>query len=195
MIINKIKKDFPQHEIVRITDSITDPSIIEQEIQAQDLFGNNRVIFLSDILEEFQSSVITGLQHIPTTTVIFWAEDSFPVALIKKIPPHTIWEESEKKIEKINSFTIANELPFADPKKLWITYQKLLANNIEPEPIFGMLWWKLKDVAKQKKTLSPEFKKTMHRFLEMYIISRQSNGDLETGLEQLLLSLNKKDLA
>jgi hypothetical protein len=193
-IKEKIKKDFPGSDIVFLDDTIKDSSYIIQEIQSLSLFGNGRVIILSNIPEYFWNTIISTLSVIPTTTHIFWQEDFFPVAILRKIPDHNIWEKAPEKTKTIDPFIIANSLPSGDGKMLWKNYQLLIDQGNEPEAIFGILWWKLKDISKKQSSISKNFQKTFHRFLETYANGRNGTLDLGIGLEQLLLSLNKKDL-
>lgn len=194
-IIETISKKFPNHELVRFNGFSGDVTEIKMAIESQSLFGGSRIVFLSDIDRELWSEIIKTFYYIPETTEIFWLEDSFPVALIKGIPEHNIVESKEKKaVEKSKPFEIANELPNIKRERLWATYQKLLNDGHEPELLFGILWWKLKDIAKKKTVITPTFKKTLQSFLLTYSKARGSNGDLETGLEELLLQLSSKDL-
>ncbi len=194
-IIETISKKFPNHELVRFNGFSGDVTEIKMAIESQSLFGGSRIVFLSDIDRELWSEIIKTFHYIPETTEIFWLEDSFPVALVKGIPEHKIIESKEKKItEKSNPFQIANQLASPKQTQLWSTYQQLLNEGHEPELLFGILWWKLKDIAKKKTVITPTFKKTLQSFLLTYSKARGSNGDLETGLEELLLQLSSKDL-
>jgi DNA polymerase III delta subunit len=192
-ITEKIKKDFPNADIVYFDDTVIDFSVIQQEIETSSLFGNDRVIVLIDINKDFLSSLIKALATLPENTHVFWKEDSFLVATLKKLPPYELWEGKEIKSVKENPFTIANKLG-SNPLDLWTTYQILLEQGNDPEALFGILWWKLKDIAKKQKDISPNLKNTFHRFLSTYSSARESGGELSTGLEKLLLSLTKKDL-
>lgn len=194
-ILEIILKKFPNHELIRFNGFSGDPTEIALEIESQSLFGGSRIIFLSDIDREIWGDVIKALHHIPESTEVFWLEDSFPIALIKGIPKHLVIESKEKKIvEKSKPFQIANQLPFAKKDQLWATYQQLLNDGHEPEAVFGILWWKLKDIAKKKTVISSTYKQTLHRFLSMYSEARSGETDMETGLEGLLLQLSPKDL-
>jgi hypothetical protein len=139
--------------------------------------------------------VIDALHHVPTTTIVFWLEEAFPVAYLKKIPDHVMIEgEKEKEIAAINPFNIANLIGTGDGAALWVMYQQLLQDGHEPEALFGIIWWKLKDIAKKKQSISPAFKKTLHTFMNTYSKARFSGGDLESGLEKLLLETTKEQL-
>ncbi len=194
-ILETILKKFPNHELVRFNGFSGDVTEIALEIESQSLFGGSRIIFLSDIDREIWNDIIKTLHHIPESTEVFWLEDSFPVALIKGMPKHLTIESKEKKVvEKLNPFQIANQLPFTKKDQLWATYQQLLNDGHEPEAVFGILWWKLKDIAKKKTTISSTYKQTLHSFLSMYSDARSGTTDMETGLEELLLQLSPKDL-
>lgn len=193
-ISEKIKKDFPESDVVYLDDTIKDVSLIIQELQAVSLFENERVIVLSDIPRDFWDEIVVALASIPVTTQIFWREDSFLAAMLKKMPEHQVWESSTKKELGVNPFMLANSLATGDGKKIWMDYQILLDQGIPPEELFGILWWKLKDIAKKQSNISPSLQKTFHRFLSTYSSARESGGDLTLELEQLLLSLTKKDL-
>ncbi len=191
-----IRTKYPDHEIVYIEDTIDDSSRIVGEISAVDLFGRPRAIFINNAPRDDWDSVIDALEYIPSTTTVFWSEDSFPVAYTKKIPKHTVVEGQKKtpSENKSNPFQIANQLSSPITKDIWKTYRILIDEGNAPEALFGIVWWKLKDIAKRNKKLSLEFKKTLHTFLNTYSTARETGGDLETGLEQVLLTLTKKDL-
>jgi hypothetical protein len=194
-ILETISKKFSDHELVRFNGFSGDVTEITIEIESQSLFGGSRIVFLSDIDREIWSDVIKALHHVPETTEVFWLEDSFPVALTKGIPEHKVVESKEKKVvEKSNPFQIANQLAFAKPGQLWATYQQLLNDGHEPEAVFGIIWWKLKDVARKKTIITSTFKQTLNNFLSMYSRARSGGTDMETGLEELLLQLSPKDL-
>lgn len=194
-ILETISKKFPNHELVRFNGFSGDITEISLELESQSLFGGSRIIFLSDIDRDIWSDMIKTLHHVPESTEVFWLEDSFPVALTKGMPEHNAVESKEKRaIEKSNPFQIANQLAFAKKDQLWATYQQLLAEGHEPEAIFGILWWKLKDIARKKAIITPNFKKTLNMFLSTYSKARSGGTEMETGLEELLLPLSPKDL-
>lgn len=190
-----ISRDFNNHEIVRITDQIIDESIIKHSLESENLFLTPRLIFISAIHRDFWDTIIESLSYLPVTTTVIWLEDSFPVIYLKKIPKHTISEHKEKKAAvKVNPFSIANTLATGNGSALWVVYQDLINQGFAPEELFGIIWWKLKDIAKKKTTISDSFKKTLYTFMSTYATARETAGDLETGLEKILLSTTKKDL-
>lgn len=194
-IFEIVSKKFPDHELVKFNGYFDDVTEITLALESQNIFGQPQLVFLSDIDRELWGPIIKAFTYIPPTTEVFWLEESFPVALIKGIPEHKVIESKEKKvIEKSNPFQIANQLPAAKNDQLWATYQQLLNDDHEPEAVFGILWWKLKDIAKKKSNITPSFKKTLRSFLATYSKARGTGGDLETGLEELLLQLSPKDL-
>lgn len=195
IIFATIAKQYANHELVRFHDSSGDGSEIALAIEGQSLFGGSRLIFLSSLDREIWPVVIASLHHVPDTTTIFWLEDSFPVAFTKQIPEHTIIEgDKEKELITLNPFQLANMLSTGNGAALWATYQQLLQEGHEPEALFGIIWWKLKDMAKKKGLLSPVFKKTLYTFMKTYSAARSEYGDLESGLEQVLLEMNKEKL-
>ncbi len=198
-VLETIAKKYPGYEVVRFGDTAIDVTEITQTLITDDLFGNSQLVFLSDINRDFWSDIISALKNISETKIVFWAEESFPVALTKGMPKHSTIDAKEKKHssageQKINPFQIANQLPIGNGTTLWTTYQELLLQNQAPEAIFGILWWKLKDIAKGKKMITPAFKTTLKKFMSAYSSARETGGELETGIEKLLLSLSKKDL-
>jgi hypothetical protein len=194
-ILSIIQSEFPNRDMVRFSGFEGDATEITHALTAQNLFGNDQLIFLSDIDRELWNDIINTLPSISEPTVVIWLEDSFPVAFLKSMPKHQLQEYTEKKTsEKSNPFAIANQLSSGSSSGLWMTYQELLAEGQAPEAIFGILWWKLKDIAKKKPTITPEFKKTLKTFLTTYSQARETGGELETGLEEVLLKLSRKDL-
>lgn len=194
-ILEIITKKYPNHEMVRFNGFNGDVTEITKELVTGNLFGTDRLIFLSDINRDFWPEIISALKTLSENTIVFWSEESFPIALIKGMPKHEIVEEKEKKIvEKSNPFQIANQLQYGDSVKTWSTYRSLINEGHAPEALFGILWWKLKDITKKKNVISDPFKKTLRKFMETYSQARESGGDLETGLEKLILETTKKDL-
>jgi hypothetical protein len=194
-ILEIIARDFPTHDIVRIDDTVSDDSYVTHALQSDNLFGNERVVFISFLPRDFWDQTITAIAQTEPGTHIIWLEDLFPVSFLKKMPHHTIIEQAEKKLAaKSNPFGIANALATGDGVMVWKQYQELLHQGFAPEELFGILWWKLKDLAKKKSGITPEFKKTLHRFMETYGSARESGGDLGTGLEKLLLGITKSDI-
>lgn len=194
-ILEIIARDFPTHELVRIDDRIADDSQIAHVLQSDNLFGNDQVIFISFLPRDFWDQTIAALAYIAPTTEIIWLEDLFPVSFLKKMPPYTVIEQTEKKsITKSNPFALANALATGDGVSIWKQYQELLHQDFAAEELFGILWWKLKDLAKKKSVISPEFKTTLHRFMKTYGSARESGGDLETGLEKVLMSITKSNI-
>lgn len=194
-VLSIISSQYPKHELVRFSDDYADPTEIIHALNSGNLFGTDQIIFLSDINRDFWNTIIDSFRYKPESTIVFWLEDSFPVAFLKNMPTYEMKEYQEKKsVEKSNPFAIANQLSSGSSSGLWTTYRSLLSENQAPEAIFGILWWKLKDLAKKKQTINPEFKKTLKNFLSTYSSARETGGELETGLEELLLKLTKKDL-
>lgn len=193
LVNKKIEQDFPDHDIVRLYDIQQESSRIQHELTSENIFQIPKVIILARIHKDFWDVIIESFQFLPDTTKVFWIEETFPVATVRKISNNIIWEEKVVKQEKQNPFVIANTLATADAKNLWTTYHELLAEGNDPEGIFGILWWKLKDMTKKKKVISEDLKNTFHEFMKVYAESREQ-GNLEMNLEQLLLSITKKDL-
>lgn len=200
-IFETIKNKYPNHEMVRFNGFDGDVTELTQELVTDSLFGTERLVFLSDIDRELWPDIINALKTVSENTIVFWAEDSFPVALTKGMPKHETVDSPAGDKEKISSaasksnpFQIANQLPFGDGVKTWSVYRSLIDEGQAPEALFGILWWKLKDIAKKKSVITEPFKQTLHKFMQTYSHARETGGDLETGLEKLLLQISKKDL-
>lgn len=194
-ILSIIKSEYPHHDMIRFNRFDGDTTEITHALTAQNLFGNDQLIFLSDIDRDLWNRIIDTLSSISESTTVVWSEDSFPVVFLKSMPNHQLQEYTEKKVfEKLNPFAITNQLSSGSSSGLWTTYQELLAENQAPEALFGILWWKLKDIAKKKPAITPEFKRTLKTFLTTYSQARETGGELETGLEEILLKLSRKDL-
>jgi DNA polymerase III delta subunit len=196
-ILETIAKKYADYDIVRFSGFSGDVTEIIHALSAEDLFGNKKLVFLSEIDRELWKDIIAALASISDDTIVLWLEDSFPVALTKGMPRHETVEEKKAPSGggvSSNPFQIANELSTSNAKQLWATYQELVQEGNAPEAIFGIIWWKLKDIAKRKKALSDQFKKTLKQFLNAYSNARTTGGELETGLERELLQLSKEQL-
>jgi hypothetical protein len=116
------------------------------------------------------------------------------MAYLKKVPKHTVSEYKDKKtITKANPFSIANTLATGNGSAIWVVYQGLINQGFAPEELFGIIWWKLKDIAKKKTTISDSFKKTLHTFMSTYADARATAGDLGTGLEKTLEEAKRRN--
>ncbi len=195
-IVARINKKYPNHEIIRFNGFSGDATEITHTMLSNDLFANEKLVFLSDIDRELWDQVIEALKHISGSMVVFWAEDSFPVAYIKAIPSHEMVESKEKKntAESLNPFQLANQISTGNSVNLWATYQNLIIAGHSAESLFGIMWWKLKDLARKRTTVSFSYKKTLFNFMNAHSLARKTGGELETGIEKLLLSLKPTDL-
>ncbi len=79
-ILHKIATTFPNHTLVRFHDYHDDPSVIIHAILGQSLFGESRIIFLSELDRALWDDIIGALSQIGDDTEVYWLEDSFPAA-------------------------------------------------------------------------------------------------------------------
>jgi DNA polymerase III delta subunit len=65
-------------------------------------------------------------------------------------------ERTAEKIERFNSFALAEALATKDKRRLWVLLQEARLNGSRDEEIIGMLWWQLKALRLAKNTTSAE---------------------------------------
>ncbi len=144
-----------------------------------------------------------------------------PKAPVKKlIEKHAekVWETAETKTtakQPFNVFAMTDALGERNRAKLWVLYQKALADNGVIEEIHGLLFWQVKTMlgAAQSKTAEeaglkpfvwgkaqgflrnytlPELKKISSEMVNVYHGARLDSLSLEDSLEVFILSLSRK---
>lgn len=125
----------------------------------------------------------------------------------QKIQKHNIPAEKEKR-----DFRMTDALGNRDKKSLWVLYQQALRTGKEPEELHGLLFWQVKNMllalnsknaedagmkpypyTKAKQSLKNYSKEDLHKLL-LALVSEYHNvrlgkGELETGLEKVILGL------
>ncbi len=101
-----------------------------------------------------------------------------------------VFELPKGKIEKFNSFLLANAFGSRDKLNLWIYFRQALERGIEMEALIGVLFWKVKDMMLKKdfnKFSEEELKKFARKLSYLLPEARKKGLDAETVFEQFLL--------
>jgi DNA polymerase III delta subunit len=117
-----------------------------------------------------------------------------------------------EKEERFNTFALADALVKKQKKQLWLLYQTARSEQISPEEVIGILWWQLKALRLAAKTNTAaeagmkdfpynkakgalatlpleRVEELSHELLELYHQGHGGEVELDTALEQWILSL------
>ena len=101
-----------------------------------------------------------------------------------------ISEQPKEKIEKFNSFLLANAFGDRDKFNLWVHFRQALENGVEMEALIGILFWKAKDMMLKKdfrKFSEQELKNFAGKLSYLLPEARKEGKDAESAFEQFLL--------
>lgn len=156
------------------------------------LFGDTVVVILDNVLS---SGDITLLDEDfkklkDSQTIFIFLEDKLLVSNEKKYKKYAeIKRFEDKKVAaspKFNTFVIADAFGRHDKVEAWIAYREAIESGIDPEPISGILFWKIKTM--QLANPRPEFKKQSGELVSLYHRAHRGECDFVIGLEQFILS-------
>ncbi len=123
-----------------------------------------------------------------SSTIFLFEERENSAALKKLAKQLNIRHDETVKKEKPKSsdvFVIANALAGSDRKRLWLTYQTLLAEHA-PEAVFGIMLWKVRQLA--SKANNGRYLKLYRALLAAQAQSRKTKVPFEFALEKVLLT-------
>lgn len=124
---------------------------------------------------------------------------------VKSLP-----QKTTSKGQPFNVFSITDALCARNTERTWALYRQAIMQGIPPEEIHGMVWWQIKTLGsvekakniknlKLKPFVETKAKRALSKFssdeladleqalVETYHEARRGEGDLETGLEMLIL--------
>ena len=196
--INKICKntnliDIPEGQITK--------ELILNYANGVSLFGEKNSIKVFNVLKSDTLDISTEeLESIKNSNNIFiFNEDKILAADEKKYKKFAeeIVKFEEKKTAKapqLNTFAIADAYGARDKVKAWILYREAIDQGTEPEPISGMLFWKIKNMllTGSKVFTSESLKHQSSELMSLYHLAHRGERDFTVGLEQFILtSLSK----
>ena len=101
-----------------------------------------------------------------------------------------VFDLPKEKLEKFNSFLLANALGDKDKLNLWIYFRQAMDKGVSMEELIGILFWKTKDMLLKKnfsKFSEIELKNFANKLSYLLPESRKEGKDDESVFEQFLL--------
>ncbi len=202
-LIDSMLKKKPDASFYKMDTETFDVDALSNYIESQGLFENKYIVFLDRISgdknhkEEFLKKIKEIAESKNIFIILEGKLDKVSLGKIEKKAEKTqefMLKEtsaSEKK-EAYNAFSLADAFGKKDIKNLWILYRKAIDKGEVPEALHGMLFWKIKTMLINN-YLGPytkeELQKLAEKLVTIYHEARRGNGELETKLENLVLSL------
>lgn len=103
-----------------------------------------------------------------------------------------VFELTKEKIEKFNSFLLADAFRQRDKLNLWIYFRQAIENEVSLEELVGILFWKAKDMLLKKnfnKFSEEELKNIAGKLSYLLPEARKEGKEAEAVLEQFLLEV------
>jgi len=101
-----------------------------------------------------------------------------------------VFELPKEKIEKFNSFLLADAFGRRDKLNLWVHFRQAIENGVAMEELIGILFWKAKDMILKKnfnKLSEEELKNIAGKLSYLLPEARKEGKDAEAVFEQFLL--------
>lgn len=177
-LVKKLLQRKPNAMTIRFNEEEFQKTEFLDQIESIGLFENNSIVVLDSILKNTENKdvVLENLKELKDSENIF-------IILEEKLDKKTLTKLSKfsekvqefnlvKKEEKnkFNIFSLSDALGNRNRKKLWVIYQNCKNNNISDEEVHGILFWSLKSL----------------------ILSKNSNGAKESGLNPFVFKKNLK---
>lgn len=197
-LINSLLKKNKEASVIKIDADNFNESVFDSTINSQGLFSSKIIIDVKDLGENKLALgfLVKKLKEMKASENIFiWSERGVLADVFKKISSYAdkvekFEEKKGEKEEKFNTFALADALEKKDKKKLWILYQNAIAEDIVPEQIHGVLWWKVKTLIMNKRSVDRKFlNKTADDLITVLHQSRRNNISLEMALEKWILGM------
>jgi DNA polymerase III delta subunit len=221
-LVSDLRQKKPDAAVFKMEGDSFDRFKLEELISGQGLFENRHIVLLSRIFDnvEAKTFLLSRLKEIADSKNIFILRENAlaktEAEQLKKIA--TRHQEFVKKSviapakNKFNIFSLADALARRDRKSLWLLYQQALANNVSPEEVHGVLFWKIKVIAAAAaaKTAAPpgqkpfvfnkakkaaanfapgEIGRLSAAFVSVYHAAHTGGSDLAVGLEKIILTI------
>lgn len=107
--------------------------------------------------EHFAQAVAEALPELAESTNTFVILESTLLAAKKKQYGKYATDHQDftaDKVERFNTFTMAEALANKDKRRLWVLLQEARLSGLREEEIIGMLWWQLKSLRLAAQTTS-----------------------------------------
>ncbi len=196
---NYIKTLSGNKEVVFLSTLNINKELINNHANNISLFGDSLIIVIENIIKQkeiiFTEKDLKELRD--SKTIFVFIEDKILAQdkIYKKFAEVVLFEDKIiKPVSKINLFAIADAFENRDKIKSWLLYCEAINAGIEPEPIAGILFWKIKTmISSNSKTFNlNQLRRESGDLVDIYHRSHRGNMDFVIGLEQFILSsLNK----
>ncbi len=160
------------------------------------LFGDSQIFVMENFITQSEitpsTKLLTELKDSPAVFILL--EDKLLSSSDKKYAKYATIERFDEKSSpaslKFNTFSIADAFSRGDKIDTWILYREAITKGVDPEPISGILFWKIKNMIQNgTKTFSSEsLKRQSSELVSLYHLSHRGEADFVVGLEQFILS-------
>ncbi len=188
----------PDVSLIRLNDENFDPLELNELIKGQGLFEKKYIIALANVSsnKEWKKALLTNLKEISKSENIFvileGKLDAKSRQKFEKCAEKTqLFELKETKKEEFNRFAIAIALGSRNKKDLWLKFQESIENNVAPEEISGILFWKVKSMLlnKNRNFSEKELCSISKELIDIYHKARRGEHDFYIALERFVLSI------
>lgn len=208
----------PETTLTTIDSGVFEVGQVANALGAESLFGGEEWFVLDNPADsaDFAEEVKQSLKEMSESSNTFIILEAGLLAPAKKTYAKyakEIVEFKADKVERFNSFGMAEALLAKDKRKLWVLLQEAKMSGLREEEMVGMLWWQLKSLRlaslttnaaeagmkdfpynKTKRGLSKftetEIKDLSQLLLELYHDGHAGVRDMDTSLEQWVLNLS-----
>lgn len=195
-----LRKKKPDASFFKIDTEHFDRNLLDSHISGQGLFVSKSIVFLDRLCEkkEIKEQFFDKLKEIAASENIFiileGKIDKASATKIEKNAEKTVLHDLIEKSEKTeyNAFALADAIGARDRKNAWILYRKAIDKGEAPEALHGMMFWKVKIMLVNSyggAYTKDELYALADRLITVYHDARRGVGEMETGVEALLLSL------
>lgn len=209
----------PEAEIFRVNDENWSDGQFDELLIAQGLFDQKYIIVLDSLFDStpVKERILDRAKDMKESDNVFLIlESDVDKKTLGTISKHAEkvqeFDGQEKKVERFNTFALADAFGKRDKKNLWIGYLRAIDAGISPEEISGVLFWQIKNILIAKKTkdvkeskLSPfadskargfarnftldEIGSYARKIVEATHMVRQGEGEMEVLLERVVLGV------
>ncbi len=199
-LIESLRRKKPDASFFRIDSETITPELLEEYTSGQGLFVEKSIVLINhpcenkdtkavfldylDLLRESQNIFIVLEGKIDKATL---------TKLEKKTEKVVVCDLSQKKVVKeYNAFALADAVGNRNKKEAWILYVSARKRGDVPEALHGMIFWKIKTLLLNKifsTWKEKELKSMLTHLITIYHESRRGGPDLDSALEETLLSL------
>jgi DNA polymerase III delta subunit len=155
-----IEKQMPEDATLTTIDAAEyQQGQVADALGAASLFGGTEwfVFDTPSANEEFSEAVKESLSELAESNNVFVILETALLAAPKKAyekHANKMQEFTADKVERFNSFAMAEALAGRDKRQLWVLLQEAKLAGLREEEIIGMLWWQLKALRLAKLTRS-----------------------------------------